>query len=67
MKKQTWNSVKDILPDNNRNVLVVVNSKICIGDFEGVINHQWWINDTEGYHKSMAVTHWMELPELPVE
>ena len=67
MKKNKWNSVKDILPDNNRNVLVVVSGKICIGDFESVINHQWWINDTEGYHKSMAVTHWMELPELPVE
>lgn len=67
MKKNKWNSVKDILPDNNRNVLVVTSGKICIGDFESVINHQWWINDTEGYHKSMAVTHWMELPELPVE
>ena len=67
MKKQTWISISDKLPDGNRNVLVVASGKICIGDFEGIINHQWWINDTEGYHKSMAVTHWMELPELPVE
>ena len=65
MKKNKWISVKDKLPDTNRNVLVVSCGKVCIGDFESVINKQWWVNDSEGYHKTMAVTYWMDLPELP--
>jgi Protein of unknown function (DUF551). len=38
MKKNKWISVKDKLPDTNRNVLVVSCGKVCIGDFESVIN-----------------------------
>lgn len=59
---QQWISVKDRLPDNEERVLVAVNSdksntKI---DTDRMVYRQWvrW---------GMSVTHWMPLPELPMD
>lgn len=37
-------------------------------DFEGVKRAGWYNYDSEyGFYETDSVTHWMELPELPVE
>lgn len=56
--EQLWMDAKDLLPDNDDNLLVIVNGEIEIAWFD---THHW--TGSEGYRT--PVTHWMKLPNKP--
>lgn len=63
-----WIKCSEKMPENGKNVLVVIKENgytdICVGETYGEGN--WLINGEFWYEKSdPAITHWMSLPELP--
>lgn len=66
-----WISVKDRLPEENRNVLVFSDLWTVVG---AQIKEGLWVNDAGGTDlvtskrgQDSEVTHWMELPAPPKE
>lgn len=58
-----WHSVKDGLPDTDRDVLVARLDKSGMSDIVvGYYNGKWVV-----YMGATEVTHWMELPDPPKE
>lgn len=65
-----WIKCSDKLPENGKNVLVVIKeggyTDICVGETYG--EGDWMISGEFWYEKSdPAITHWMPLPESPKE
>ena len=69
-----WISVKDRLPENDDNVLVIVNGKYNNVTFVNAMmiaafcddEHVWFLNEYPDFVHA-NVTHWMPLPEPPKE
>ena len=59
-KVPRWISVKESLPEKHRRVLGVY----CMGVFEMYYDGKYWRIDEMPFD---TVTHWMHLPEPPVE
>lgn len=60
-----WISVKDKLPENSIDVLILTNEGGCHFCHVGSIwGKKEWATHSEVLHH---VTHWMQLPELPEE
>lgn len=68
-KKPEWISVKDRLPERDRNVLVIDgHNSIRILAFWRKNGNEWeWITETYGISRKNDVKMWMPLPELPKE
>lgn len=63
--KQEWISVKDRLPEKNKNVILAVEGltyQVCYGFYECSMFHIFYTN---GAFPNNRVTHWMPLPEPP--
>ena len=58
-----WISVKDRLPDNDDDVLVVTLFRIDVAFYNRILDE--WIDYIHDEH--ILVTHWMPLPEQPKE
>lgn len=58
-----WISVKDRLPETGKNVLVVVKGEV----HEGVLGMVFWTVPNAESYCNKDVTHWMPLPEPPVD
>ena len=68
-KKPEWISVKDRLPERDRNVLVIDgHNSIRILAFWRKNGNEWeWITETYGISRKNDVKMWMPLPEPPKE
>ena len=72
--KQQWISVKDVLPDVGKRVLVTVRYRadvsdskercVCIDVWRG--NEDGWLQNGS-YDHVFEISHWMPLPEPPKE
>ncbi len=66
-----WISIKDDYPNFGERVLVVLNGdvfnkQIEIADL--IVGNDWYFGDNwSNQFASKFVTHWMELPDAPVE
>ena len=69
---QEWIPVKDKLPDQNEEVLVIVNGKPqknitlnCAYELAEYDPHEGWIMEMWPEWEGAVVTHWMPLPDPP--
>ena len=62
-KMPKWISVKERLPENDDDVLIITEFGISMGCY--VIHRDFWVYYTNP--DSNIVTHWMPLPEPPKE
>lgn len=64
-----WISVKDRLPETDKMVLVVCNSAYCEKPYSTVGNYTCWTSKkwlTKSGAIDTSVTHWMPLPQPPI-
>ena len=69
---QEWISVKDKLPDQNEEVLVIVNGKPkknitlnCAYELAEYDPYEGWIMEMWPEWEGAVVTHWMPMPQPP--
>jgi hypothetical protein len=62
VRQQQWISVKDRLPEDDREVLVVLN-----GESYKDVHVSWHDGEDFGWATTGYVSHWMELPAPPKE
>lgn len=79
LKEREWVSVKDRLPECNKDVLIYAVSKsgnsdavICITERKDYIwfGHEipmqpYWKDPWQYFHSNYDITHWMPLPQKP--
>lgn len=58
-----WISVKDALPGNWNDVILLNNGEIGIGYYD--VARKEWYDYTKDYIRN--ITHWMPTPKLPEE
>jgi hypothetical protein len=63
-KQGTWWNAIDVLPANDREVLVANKQKqVFIASYD--YDNKWWTSNDRS--KMLDITHWMEKPEPPEE
>lgn len=68
--KSTWISVKERLPEPEKEVIVLFKDKSIDIDFltdDGEKNYYWWKSDEAICCDDDEITHWMPIPKLPKE
>lgn len=63
-KKPGWISVKDRLPEEGEDVVIIVRTGVPYWYHVAYLKHGRWMRDS-GRCIYDAVTHWMPLPEPP--
>ena len=68
LRAQQWISVKDRLPKDGKNVLVLIPYRGVILNYVSYReSDEWYVPDRLGRFSLSDVTHWIPLPEPPKE